>query len=42
MLLTWKCQDMREKMPLTVRQYDMSKSAVFVSFCVRIRVGLGE
>ncbi len=45
MLLTCKFQDMRVKMLLTVRQYDKSKSAVFVSFCVRIRiriVGLGE
>ncbi len=43
MLLTCKFQDMRVKMLLTVRQYDTSKSAVFVSFCVRIRiVGLGE
>ncbi len=36
-----------KKMLLTVRQYDTSKSAVFVSFfffCVRIqiRIGLGE
>ncbi len=43
MLLTCKFQDMRVKMLLTVRQYDTSESAVFVSFCVRIRiVGLGE
>ncbi len=43
MLLTCKFQDMRVKMLLTVRQYDTSKSAVFVSFCVRILiVGLGE
>ncbi len=45
MLLTCKFQDMRVKMLLTVRQYDTSESAVYVSFCVRIRiriVGLGE
>ncbi len=32
MLLTWKFQDMRAKNAPDSRQYDTSKSAVFVSF----------